>query len=248
MKAVIICALLTALCAQSQTLRVLSYNLHHGEGVDGKLDLERIAKVITAANPDVVALQEMDSKTVRTKGVDQPAELARLTGMRAFFGAAIPLEGGHYGNAVLSRVPAVFTRNVPLPGKEPRALMEVTLDVGGTKVAFFATHLDASRDETERIAAANRILKIAKPKAPAILAGDLNAVPDSEPLRILSKQWHRAGAPEIYPTIPVASPRRQIDYVLLRPAKRFRVVEVRVLDEAVASDHRAILTVLELVK
>ncbi len=241
--------LLAALSAvHGQTLRVLSYNIHHGEGVDGKLDLERIAKVILSVQPDVVALQEVDGKTRRTNGVDQAAELGRLTGMRHFFGPAIDLEGGHYGNAVLSKVPAVFTRNAPLPGKERRALMEVTLTVGGKKVAFFATHLDAGREETERVAAAREILKLARPKHPAVLAGDLNAVPESEPLRILSKDWTRAGAPEAHLTIPVGSPRRQIDYVLMRPAKKFRVVEVRVLDEAVASDHRAILAVLELVQ
>ena len=239
---------LAALCAHAQTLRVLSYNLHHGEGVDGKLDLDRIAKVILSVNPDVVALQELDSRTRRTNGMDQPAELARLTGMKFFFGPAIEFEGGNYGNAVLSRVPAVFTRNAPLPGKEKRSLMEVTLQLGKQKIAFFATHLDASREQTERVAAAHEILKLAHPKHPAILAGDLNAVPDSEPLRILSKEWTRAGAPETHLTIPVHSPRRQIDYVLLRPAKKFRVVEVRVLEEAVASDHRPILAVLELVK
>ncbi|MBL8220770.1 MAG: endonuclease/exonuclease/phosphatase family protein [Bryobacterales bacterium] len=234
--------------AFGQTLRVLSYNIHHGEGVDGRLDLERIAKVILSVQPDVVALQEVDGKTRRTKGVDQPAELARLTGMRHFFGPAIQLEGGHYGNVVLAKVPAVFTRNAPLPGKERRALMEVTLTVGGKKVAFFATHLDAGREETERVAAAREILKLARRKHPAVLAGDLNAVVESETMRILGKEWVRAGAPEMHLTIPVGAPRRQIDYVLMRPGKKFRVVEVRVLDEAVASDHRAILAVLELVK
>src|SRR5687768_15481548 len=73
-------------------LRVLTYNIHHGEGVDGRLDLERIARVITAEEPDLVALQEVDVKTRRTGGVDQAAELARLTGMHFAFGKAIDYE------------------------------------------------------------------------------------------------------------------------------------------------------------
>ncbi|MEX2025646.1 MAG: endonuclease/exonuclease/phosphatase family protein, partial [Pirellulaceae bacterium] len=61
-------------------LRVLTYNIHHGEGIDGKLDLPRIARVIESVDPDLVALQEVDRRVERTGSVDQPAELARLTG------------------------------------------------------------------------------------------------------------------------------------------------------------------------
>src|SRR5690606_15119708 len=92
-------------------LRVLSYNIHHAEGVDRKLDVERIAKIIVAAKPDLVALQEVDQKVTRTRGVDQPAELARLTGMHMAFGGNIRLQGGEYGNAVLSRWPIKAQKN-----------------------------------------------------------------------------------------------------------------------------------------
>jgi endonuclease/exonuclease/phosphatase family metal-dependent hydrolase len=232
----------------AQTLRVLSYNIHHGEGMDGRIGLERIAKVILSVDPDAVALQEVDIRTARSGGVDQLEELARLTGMKKFFGKTIDHQGGDYGNAVLTKLPAVYARNEPLPGKEPRALMEVTLTLGRASVPFFATHLDASREEALRIAAAKRILEIAPGRGPAILAGDLNAVPESETLALLETQgaWARAGAPGILPTFPVREPRRQIDYILHRPADRWRTVEIKVLDEAIASDHRPIFAVLEL--
>ncbi len=77
----------------SDKLRVLSYNIHHGEGVDGKLDLERIAKVILSVEPDIVSLQEVDRNVPRSKGVDQPAELAKLTKMNAIFEKNIDLQG-----------------------------------------------------------------------------------------------------------------------------------------------------------
>ena len=86
-------------------IRVLTYNIHHGEGVDGKFDLPRIADVIKLASPDLVALQEVDQGTARASGVDQPAELARLTGMKVVFGRNIDFQGGGYGTAVLSRLP-----------------------------------------------------------------------------------------------------------------------------------------------
>lgn len=84
-------------------IRVLTYNIHHGEGLDGKVDLGRIAQVIQQAAPDVVALQEVDLGTERTGRVDQAAELGRLTGLHAVFGKAFDYSGGRYGAALLSR-------------------------------------------------------------------------------------------------------------------------------------------------
>ena len=78
-------------------IRVLTYNIRHGEGMDHKIDLPRIAKVIVAAKPDIVALEEVDQGTRRASGVDQPAEFARLTGMNVVFGRNIAYDGGGYG-------------------------------------------------------------------------------------------------------------------------------------------------------
>jgi len=96
------------------------------------------------------------------------------------------------------------------------------------------------------VKAAEALLAITaeEPDLPSLLAGDLNALRDSRPMRKLAEAWQVAG--DVLPTFPSAAPTRQIDYILYRPAHRWRVVEVRVLDEAVASDHRPILAVLEL--
>jgi endonuclease/exonuclease/phosphatase family metal-dependent hydrolase len=220
---------------------VLSYNIHHGEGVDGKIDLERIAAVIRSAKPDVAALQEVDRKTGRSGGVDQAGELARLTGLKMIFGRTIDYDGGLYGNAVLTRLAVKRSENHSLPGSEPRALIEA--DLG--EFTFFATHLDATRDEARRVEGAAQInRRVAGGKSPALLAGDLNAVPGSAPMKTLAALWSIAG--EGSPTIPSRKPVRQLDYILFRPADRWKVIQVRVLDEPVASDHRPILAVLEL--
>src|SRR4030095_13030808 len=87
------------------SLRLVTYNIHHGEGNDGSIDLPRLAHVTQSLHPDLVALQEVDIKTARTGQVDQAAELARLTGMHYVFGKAIDFDGGQYGNVVLSRYP-----------------------------------------------------------------------------------------------------------------------------------------------
>jgi endonuclease/exonuclease/phosphatase family metal-dependent hydrolase len=235
-------------------VRVLSYNIHHAEGVDKVLDVERIARVISSAQPDLVALQEVDRRAKRSKSVDQPAELSRLTGLQVAFGSNIPLEGGDYGNAVLSRWPIVRSENHRLPNVdagEQRGVLEVHLEAPGTRtpVVLWATHFDHRSNDAERRASAQSIEArlLQQRDVAALLVGDLNDVPTSSTLTLLSMMWTRTNN-DVLPTIPVAKPARQIDYVLFRPVERWRVVETRVLDEAVASDHRPLLAVLELLK
>ncbi len=133
---------------------------------------------------------------------------------------------------------------------EQRGVLVVDLIApdGRTPFRFFATHLDFRPDDAERMDSVALLAKLAAepPDRPAILAGDLNSVPESRVLRSLGATWNRTN-PEPQPTFPVKQPTRQIDYILQRPATRWRVVEVRVLDEPVASDHRPILAVLELI-
>ena len=252
--AALVLSVSTSDSAEPIRLRVLSYNIHHGEGVDRMLDLERIAKVILSVNPDVVALQEVDQNVMRTASVDQPAELARLTKMDVVFGANIELQGGHYGNAVLSRYPIARHKNHLLPNienSEQRGVIETEIKFPRTDqtILMLATHLDYRPDDRERLASAKVINELISrhPQRLALLAGDLNATPDSETLQLFETIWTRANAKPLA-TVPVSEPLKQIDFILYRPASCWIVVEVKVLDEAVASDHRAIFAVLELQK
>lgn len=235
---------------QPALLRVLSYNIHHGEGVDGKLDLERIARVILSVEPDLVALQEVDWKTRRTQFVDQPGELACLTNMAVIFGDNIPYQGGRYGNAVLSRFPVIGSENHPLQSfydGEQRGVLEVEVELPNNlpPLLLFATHLDYRVDSPERIVSARQInaLIASRSSRPALLVGDLNAVPWSCVMREFGKQWRRTNR-RILPTYPAGRACKQIDYVMLHPANRWRVIETRVLRETIASDHRPVLAVL----
>lgn len=233
-------------------LRVLSYNIHHTQGVDNKLDLERIARVIVSVKPDLVALQEVDQKVKRSQAVDQPSELARLTGMQVVFGANIDLQGGHYGNAVLSRFSFGKHKNYLLPnidGSEQRGVIEVEINLPGANrpLLLLATHLDYRDDERERLASVKMINEIAdkQPQQPIILAGDLNASPESSTLRQLGHAWTPVNDTPLA-TVPVGKPKKQIDFILYRPRDRWKVIESHVLDESVASDHRAIFALVEL--
>lgn len=228
-------------------LRVLSYNIHHGEGVDGKLDFARIGRVIREAKPDLVSLQEVDMRSKRIGGRDTVRELERLTGLRGVFGQSMPFEGGGYGNAILANGQFLGSRVFPIansPGMEPRSILltEIRPYRCSEDLAFLATHFD-HRSETDRMAGADVAnLPIS---LPALLAGDLNATPDSPVLGQLLKEWGNASS-TVMPTTPVDAPKRQIDFILFRPKERWKVLEAKVLDEAVASDHRALLVVLKL--
>ncbi len=179
---------------KSGTIRVLSYNIHHAEGVDGRLDVPRIARVIASTRPDIVALQEVDDRVKRSESVDQAAELARLTGMKHAFGGNIELQGGHYGNAVLSRGEMKVLANHKLPNidkGEQRGVLDVMIDHQGRQVRVLATHFDHRRDPRERLESAAKVNQLAQtqPDMPTLLIGDLNAAFDSDVLKDLRKTW-----------------------------------------------------------
>ncbi len=235
--------------AAPRTLRVLSYNVHHGEGDDGKLDLPRLAAVITASRADLVALQEVDQRTKRTGGIDQAAELARLTGHHVAYGKAMDYQGGAYGQALLSRWPLedFVVHALPNPANvEPRIAISATVRPPGLPaLRFIGTHLDATRDDTARWQQALRLNELfAHDTAPTIFVGDFNARPDTRVMKALFEHFADASAASPAPTSPAKQPTARIDYVLLRPAPAWRVVSSKVLPEAVASDHRPLLVEL----
>jgi endonuclease/exonuclease/phosphatase family metal-dependent hydrolase len=242
-----------------ETLRVLSYNIHHGQGTDGRLDLPRLARVIAEAQPDLVALQEVDQGAARTDGVDQAAVLGELTGMTPVYGAFMDLEGGSYGMALLTRWELVRTIYVPLPGACqacscnpfpcPEGRSSVVLVVRspqtGRQVVLAGVHL--YQTEPERLAQAEALAAaLQAEQAPVILAGDFNSRRGTAVMDGLSPSWQildKIGPPD---TFPAPAPDREIDFVLLRRDAVVEVIDHRVLEETLASDHRPILAELRL--
>jgi endonuclease/exonuclease/phosphatase family metal-dependent hydrolase len=247
-------SLLTGCGAASRTpttVSVLTYNIHHAEGMDKKLDVERIARVIRATEADIVALQEVDQGTTRTNRIDQAGELARLLKMQYTYGPAMDFMGGKYGNAVLSRRPIEGSKIARLPGSggvhEPRSAIGVVCRVGGEQVVFASTHLDFTKEPSDRVEQAKVIVQaFVDERRPMVLAGDFNCEPGSPPMEILAPHFMDATAANSEKTCPSVNPRVKIDHVLVRPSDRWKVVEVRVIPEEVASDHRPVLVKLEL--
>lgn len=236
--------------SESVTLTVLSYNIHHGEGVDGKVDLQRLADVIKSTDADLVALQEVDDQTERTGKVDQTARLAELTGLHGRFVHQIDYEGGRYGQAILSRFPVSDVTVHWLPGtpdRERRIAGAVSVTIGERKLTFVTTHLHHNNAAFRRDQASQLNKLYADPEQIVILAGDLNATPESEPIEILSQHWKSATDPSpAMATFPAVKPERQLDYILFRPQERLQVISAKVIDEPVASDHRPLLVQFKL--
>lgn len=149
--------------------RVLTYNIRHGRGLDGRVDLERVARTIEAAGADVVVLQEVDQRNPRSGMVDQATWLSRRLGMAVVFGPTMRLGPAAYGNAVLTRLAVEAWRVAPLPsGLESRAVLQVRLRLpDGTPLDVWATHLGL--DPQERLRQAQRI--VAMLDAAGVVAG-----------------------------------------------------------------------------
>jgi endonuclease/exonuclease/phosphatase family metal-dependent hydrolase len=248
--------LLTLSCTGQEpepvTVRVLSFNILHGATTKGDFDLDAIAKVIIDAEPDFVALQEVDYKTKRAKGYDLVTELGWRSKMSGLFGRAMPYDGGEYGEGVLSRFSLLSSRNVGLPfsaGNEPRAALEITTVLAsGDTISFIGTHLDHLNEDIDRVQQANAINEAFSDNPyPTIIAGDLNAEPNSRPINILEEMWSAAyDRTNPSATYPSGQPTKKIDYVMYRPGNRWRVIERQVINDTTASDHCAYLVVLEL--
>jgi endonuclease/exonuclease/phosphatase family metal-dependent hydrolase len=238
--------------AAARSLRILTYNIHHGEGRDGVLDLERIASVINAAQPDLVALQELDQGTTRTQQHMELDELAEMTGLNGFFGKTINYQGGEYGNGVLINpefeVLSLQNHTMPNPANgEQRKVMELHLriDDDGTsrRFDFFATHLDhaSGTNRQAQVEFINNL--VVDSNTPAILGGDFNFDDQETAYAELVTEWN---------DVTASNPGRssQIDYVVDRALDQWHVVEqgrfIVNTTTAVASDHYPLLAVLEL--
>jgi len=239
---------------KTRIVKVLSFNILHGATTKGDFNLAIIAKIINDANPDFVAMQEVDFKTNRAKKYDLATELGWRTKMVSLFAKAMKYDGGEYGGGILSKHTLLQSRNIALPytkGKEPRVAIEITTILpSGDTIAFIGTHLDHLKNGKDRISQAKKINAVfSLNKYPTILAGDLNAVPGSTPITILEKFWTSAyNKKDPKPTYPSDKPRLKIDYVLFYPKERWRVLKTEVIQDLIASDHCAYLVTLELLE
>ena len=225
-------------------LRVVTYNIRHGRGMDDSLDLARTAAVLRRLNPDIVGLQEVDSMADRSGGVDQADSLGSLLGMRHAFGGFMSYQGGAYGMAILSRHPIRRVIPVRLPdGNEPRIALAVEVEMpDGARVTVINVHFDWVEDDAFRFAQATALTGYLDTlSGPHILMGDFNDTPGSRTLALFVAPLVAAGKPPADRfTFSSTEPEREIDYLFVAPRAAWTIRSVRVVDEPLASDHRPV--------
>ncbi len=246
-----------------RTLRVLTYNIHHGRGPDGKYDLLRIARVISSESPEIVALQEIERFRHRSHRDDQPRILAEILNMYYCFAPVrdhrLSDEHAHaaYGNAILSKFPIRSTSHFDLsvPGaREPRGCLHALLDTPHGLLHVFCVHLglrySERREQLARLASEEIIHNPRLTPAPAIVLGDFN---NWWPVRTCKKlqatfrnTCHVTGRKRLrtfgHPLTFLA-----LDYIYASP--EIEIVRCYVSRKAlarVASDHRPLISDLRL--
>jgi len=235
------------------TFRVMTYNAHSCVGTDGKLSPARIAEVIARADPDVVALQELDAGQSRSESVHQPDWLAAQLGMSVHFTSARCCNEGHYGNAVLTRHPFTVMSEGGLRRRrdEERAVQWLKVHIAGLELSVMNTHLSIHfRDrllQIEQLLGAEWIAK-AESHVPLVICGDLNSSQFSPVYRRLRKDLvdaQRVNGARALPTWPSRFPLFRIDHLFTSPSIQVIRCEVRRDSlSMVASDHLPLLAEL----
>jgi endonuclease/exonuclease/phosphatase family metal-dependent hydrolase len=238
-------------------LRVATFNIHHGVGLDGVLDLARIAATVERTGAQVVGLQEVDKHwSERSNFADQATLLAEQLGMHLAFGANLDLDPPtpgaprrQFGTAILSAYNIRVTTNTLLPrplGGEQRGLLEALIKVRGIPVRVFNTHLQHD-SQVERLAQVDRIRQVlATADESVVLLGDLNATPNTPEIAgltdLLVDAWLTAGVGDGF-TFDAATPHARIDYVMSSGDVVARTAAVVTTD---AADHLPVVAELAL--
>ena len=242
-------------------LKVMTYNIHHGEGIDGKIDINRIAKLIRETGVDLVALQEVDQATERSLGIKILDSLSSITRMHFYFDKNIDFEDGEYGNGILSRLPILVKYNYHynmIKGREQRGLLQTVVDFLGNEILFMGTHLDAGGDDSERVSSVDQIKDEIKkyPDMPIIICGDFNDTSMSRTYLKMKEDfsdvWEEKENGKGF-TYPSDFPEKRIDYVFysnMNGNKKdiyLEPVRIKVLRSG-ASDHLPVIAEFRLIR
>lgn len=236
--------------ASARTLRVLSYNVHRCVGTDRHLSPERVAAVIAACQPDIVALQELDVGRKRSGNIDQAEIIADLLRMRYHFYPALQSYDEMYGDAVFSNLPMRLIKAGPLPAlsharfAEPRGALWVAVDCQGCDLQLINTHL--SLDPREHFHQTNMLLGpewMGSPQChgPTVFVGDLNALAWSASYKCLLARFKDAQqglSRRPQSTFPSWWPFLRIDHAFVDPS--IEVIDCRPIRTSLskkASDH-----------
>ena len=241
---------------RTSNLKIMSYNIRHGVGLDTILDLSRSAHVIASQAPDLCGLQEVDNFCLRSDSIGQTAYLAQKTSMNGVFGKFMDFQGGEYGMVTLSSKPLKSTKVLQLPNAKYEPRVSIVHEVAITKdcnIVFANVHFDwISEKEGSfiRMSQAKTLMKyIDSINKATIITGDFNCTPDSPTMQYFAEQGfvfvHKGEDNLSFQ----AETKAEIDHVIYRNSGsvKFKKKRVQLLKEPIVSDHRPLIVELEVI-
>ncbi len=238
------------------------------------MDLDKVADAIKKLNPDIIALEEVDQKTIRSNRLDQVKEIAKRTGMYYAYGKATELDGGNYGNAILSKYPIEKTMTLKLPSGdyEPRALMLSRINVPGFDVPIYIcnTHFDWHEEDDVRMRQAKFINSVVVGDVDldkefhniangiVILMGDFNSVEEDRVVKELKKYWNMVEVPGMDArTWPAGNPGLDLDHIFTGKGQKWKIEKLVIPNDGkkesgvkwqTVNDHIPIMAKLKLIE
>jgi endonuclease/exonuclease/phosphatase family metal-dependent hydrolase len=243
----------------TKTFRLMTYNVHRCVGLDGRHAPQRIAEIIALQNPDIVALQELETGHPRTGSVDQAQVIAAILKTDFHYHAARQRGEARFGNAVFSRLPMRKIHSAILPTLpqipvQTRGALWVAIRVGKEEVQIINTHLGLLHHE--RFLQAGALCSkdwLAHPfyrGQPRVLCGDFNATTASRVYRLFMESLHDARTLSPSPagrTWPSFLPMFRYDHIFVCPRVRVRNVSVPKTPLTIrASDHLPVVADVEI--
>jgi len=235
-------------------ISVLTYNVHSCIGTDRKVDPHRIAEVIAQTGADIIALQELDVGRKRTGGTDQANDIASILKMEAHFHPALHVEEEKYGDAILTALPTRLVKAASLPSRgEIRGALWVQIELPGLCLNVVNTHLGLrSFDRLRQVSTLLGDDWIGSSEfqgIPAIICGDLNAVPSSAAYKALAARFsdvQLVASAKAKRTYPSQLPFLRLDHIFV--SKDLGILRSEVISTGIsrkASDHLPLLAEVE---
>lgn len=232
--------------ANTQSIRVMNYNLHDAVNAAGRVDPEALARLIEDSGADIVGVQEISRGWLVWGGMDMLTWLSQRLDMPYVWA---PTADEQWGIAIFSRYPIVSSEYFELPPDDVlllRGFLVTKIDVGGQILTVIDTHFSEKEGQDEiRAAQSSAILDTWNGATFTILMGDLNSVPDSLAVTILLDAGlvdisREIGQQPTYTSTSV-DPHQQIDYIFVSPDLGYSDFVIR---QTTASDHLPLATTI----
>ena len=205
-----------------RTFRIATYNIHKGRGMDGRVRIERILRVLREVEADIVTLQEVVNHQERTPEEHQACYLAEQLGYFYSVGETRKHREAAYGNVTLSRwkFEAASHINLSVAGREPRGALRTDIRVGTEILHVFNVHLGTAVRERRAQAQLidQHLLKALDVPGHRIVMGDFNDWNHGLVSKTLSSEFHLTDLAQHLPrtrAYPALLPLVHLDHIYL---------------------------------